>query len=166
MTTEYEPLRLEGVQYTTEEEQRTITNSSSNSEAAGPMWKQCSVVDMSGGESKVQCYKEQYCIWTWNVRSMNQGKLEVLKQEMARLNIDILGNSELKWTGIGEFNSDDRCFYYYGQESCRRNGVSLVVNKSLKCSAWVQSQKWHNDLGSFPRQTIQCHSNPNLCPDN
>ena len=89
------------------------------------------VVDVSGGESKVQCYKEQYCIQTWNVRSMNQGKLEVVKQEMARVNIDILGISELKWTGMDEFNSDDHCIYYCGQESLRRNGVALIVNKRV-----------------------------------
>ena len=70
------------------------------------------VVDMIGDRSKVQCYKEQYCIRTWNVRYMFQGKLEVVKQEMARVNVDILGISELKWTGMGEFNSDDHCIYY------------------------------------------------------
>ena len=68
---------------------------------------------------------------TWNVRSMNQGKLEVVKQEMARVNIDILGISELKWTGMGKFNSDDYDIYYCGQESLRRNGVTLVVNKNV-----------------------------------
>ena len=62
---------------------------------------------VTGDRSRVQCCKEQYCIETWNVRSMNQGKLEVVKQVMARVNIDILGTSELRWTGIGEFNSDD-----------------------------------------------------------
>ena len=72
---------------------------------------------------------------------MNQGKLEVFKQEMARVNIDILGISELKWTGMGEFNSDDHYMYYYGQESLRRDGIAIIVNKSLKCSAWMQSQK-------------------------
>ena len=72
---------------------------------------------------------------------MNQGKLEVVRQEMERVKIDILGISELKWTGIGEFNSDDHCIYYYGQESLRRNGAALIVNKSPKCSTWVQSQK-------------------------
>ena len=77
---------------------------------------------------------------TWNVRSMNQGKLEVIKKEMARVNVDILGMSELKWTGMSEFNSDDY-IYYYGQESLRRNGVTLTVNKNPKCSTWVQSQK-------------------------
>ena len=72
---------------------------------------------------------------------MNQGKLEVVKQEMARVNIDILGISELNWIGIGEFNSDDRYIYYCGQESFRRNGVTIIVNKSPKCSTWMQSQK-------------------------
>ena len=83
---------------------------------------------MTGDGSKVQCYKEQYCIGTWNVRSMNQGKLEVIKQEMARVNIDILGISELKWTRMGEFNSDDHFIYYCGQKSLRRNGVAIMVN--------------------------------------
>ena len=72
---------------------------------------------------------------------MNQGKLEVVKQEMARVNINILGISELKWTRMGEFNSDDHYIYHCGQESLRRNGVALIVNKSLKCSTWIQSQK-------------------------
>ena len=81
--------------------------------------------------SKVQYCKEQYCTGTWNVRSMNQGKLEVLKQEMARVNIDILGISELKWTGMGECNSHDHCIYYCGQKSLRRNAVAPIVNKRL-----------------------------------
>ena len=98
-------------------------------------------MDASGGESKVQSCKEQYYIGTWNVRFMNQGKLEVVKQEMARVNVDILGISELKWTGMGEFNSDDHYIYYCGQESLRRNGVTIIVNKSPKCSTWRQSQK-------------------------
>ena len=72
---------------------------------------------------------------------MNQAKLEVVKQEMTRMNIDILGISELKWPGIGEFNSDDHYIYYCGQESHRRNGVAIIVNKSPKCSTWMQSQK-------------------------
>ena len=84
---------------------------------------------------------------------------------MARVNVDILGISELKWTRMGEFYSDDHCIYYCGQESLRRNGVALIVNKSLKCSTWMQSQKRQNDLCSFPRQTIQYHSNPSLCPN-
>ena len=88
-------------------------------------------MDVTGDKSKVQCCKEQYCIGTWNVRSMNQGKLEVVKQEMARVNIDILGISALKWTGMGEFNSDDHYTYYCGQESLRRNGVAIMVNKRV-----------------------------------
>ena len=89
------------------------------------------VVDGTGDRSKVRCCKEQYCIGTWNVRLINQGKLEVVKQEMTRVNINIQGISELRWTGMGEFNSDDHCIYYCGQESLRRNGVAIIVNKSL-----------------------------------
>ena len=81
--------------------------------------------------STVQCCKEQYCIGTWNVRSTNEGKLEVVKQDMGRVNINILGNSELKWTVMGEFNSDDHYIYYCGQESLRRNGVAIMVNKRV-----------------------------------
>ena len=91
--------------------------------------KQYPVVDVTGNRSKIQRYKEQYCIRNWNVRSMNQGKLEMVKQEMARGNIDILGISELKWTGMGEFNSDDHYIYYCGQDSLRKNGVAIMVNK-------------------------------------
>ena len=94
---------------------------------------------------------------------MNQGKLEVVKQEMARVNVDILGISELRWTGMGEFNSDYHYIHYCQQESLRRNGVAIMVNKTLKCSTWKQSQK--RKICSFPRQTIQYHSNPSLCPD-
>ena len=89
-------------------------------------------VNVYSGESKVQCYKEQYFIGIWNVRSMNQDKLEVFKQEMARVNIDILGIRELKWTGMGEFKSDDHYIYYCGQESLRRNGVALIVNRGVQ----------------------------------
>ena len=93
--------------------------------------KQHPVVDVTGDRSKVRCCKEQYCIGTWNVRSMNQCKLEVVKQEMARVKVDILGISKLKWTGMGEFNSDDHCIYYCGQESLRRNGGAIMVNKRV-----------------------------------
>ena len=96
---------------------------------------------------------------------MNQDKLEVVKEEMAKVNVDILGISELKWTGMGEFNSDDHYIYYCGQESLRINGVAIIVNKSPKCSTWMQSQKRQYDLCSFPRQTIQYHGNPSPCPD-
>ena len=104
MTSEDEPTRSEGVQYATGKEQR---NSCKKNEKAGSRWKYHSVVAMSFGKSQVRCYKEQYCIGTWKVRSMNQDKLDVIKQEMARVNIDILGISELKWTGLSKFNSDD-----------------------------------------------------------
>ena len=85
----------------------------------------------TGDESRVQCCKEQYCIGIWNVRSMNHGKLEVVKQEMARVNIDILGISELKWTRMHEFNSNNHYVYCCGQESLRRNGVAIIVNKRV-----------------------------------
>ena len=88
--------------------------------------KQYPVEDVTGDRSKVQCCKEQYFIGTWNVRFMNQGK-----QEMTRVNVNILGISKLKWTGMGEFNSDDHYIYYYGQESLRRNGVAIMVNKRV-----------------------------------
>ena len=96
---------------------------------------------MTGDRSMVQCCKEQYCIGTWNARSMNQGKLEVVKQEMAGVNIDILGISELKWTGMGEFNSNKHDIYYRRQESHRTSGVALIINKSPKCNTHVQPQK-------------------------
>ena len=89
-------------------------------------------MDVTGDGSKVRCCKVQYCIGTWNVRSMNQGKLEVVKQEMTRVNVDILGISELNWTGMGEFKSDDYYIYYCRQESLRRNGVAIMVNKGVQ----------------------------------
>ena len=89
---------------------------------------------------------------------MNQGKLEVVN--------DILGISELKWMGMGEFNSDDHYIYYCRQESLRRNGVALIVNKRVQNTVFGCSlKKGQNDLGSLPRQTIQYHSNPSLCPN-
>ena len=96
-----------------------------------PKQKQYPFVDVTGDRSKNRCCKEEYCIGAWNIRSMNQGKLEVVKQEMARVNVNILGTSELKWTGMGEFNSDDHYIYYCGQESLRRNGVAMTVNKRV-----------------------------------
>ena len=97
-----------------------------------PKQKQHPAVDVTGDRSKVQSYEEQYCIGTWNVRSMNQGKLQVVKQEMAKVNIDNLGISELKWTGMGEFNSNDRYIYYCGQESLRKHGVAIIVKKRVQ----------------------------------
>ena len=151
-----------GARYATGDEWR---NNSRKNEEMEPKQKQHPDMDVTGDGSKVQCCKEQCSIGTWNVRSMNQGKLEVVKQKMARVNIDILGIGELKWTGMGEFNSEDHYIYYCGQESLRRYGVAIIVNKSPKCSTLMQSQKRQIDLCSFPRQTIQYHSNPSLCPN-
>ena len=128
MTLRHELPRSVGVQYATGEEWR---NNSRKNEETEPKQKQSPVVDVPGDRSKVQCCKEQYCIGTWNVRSMNQVKLEVVKQKMPRVNVSILGISELKWTGMGEFNSDDHYIYYCGEESLRRNGVALIVNKRV-----------------------------------
>ena len=89
-------------------------------------------MDVTGDRSKVRCYKQQYCIGTWNVRSMNQDKLEVVTQDMSRVNVSILGIRELKWTAMGEFNSGDHYIYYCGQESLRRNGVAIMVNKRVR----------------------------------
>ena len=151
--------RSVGAQYATEDQWR---NNSRKNEGMEPKQKQYPAVDVTGDRSKIRCCKEQYCIRTWNLRSMNQGKLEVVKQEMARVNVDILGISELKWSGMGELNSDDHYIYYCGQESLRRNGVAIIANKSPKCSTWMQSQKRQNDLCSFPRQTIQYHGNKSM----
>ena len=96
-----------------------------------PKQKQHPVMDVTVDGSKAQCYKEHYCIGTWSVRSMNQGKLKVVKQKMARVNINILGISELKWTGMGELNSDYHYIYYCGQESLRRNGVAIIVHQRV-----------------------------------
>ena len=120
--------RSVGAHYATGDQWR---NNSRKNEETEPKQIQHPVVDVTGDGSKVQCCKVQYCIGTWNVRSMNQCKLEVVKQEMVRVNVDILGISELKWTGIGEFNSDDHYIYYCGQESLRRNGVAIMVNKRV-----------------------------------
>ena len=98
-----------GAQYATGDQWR---NNSRKNEGMEPKQKQYPFVDVTGDRSKVGCCKEQYCIGTWNVRSMNQGKLEVVKREMARMNSNILGISKLKWTGMGEFNSDNHYIYY------------------------------------------------------
>ena len=122
-------------------------------------------MDLTGDKSKVQCCKEQYCIGTWNVRSMNQGKVEVVKQEMARVNIDILGISKLKGTGIREFNSDHHYIYYCEQESLRRNGVAIIVNKRVQNVVLGCNLKNNRMICLFLWQTIRYHSNPSLCPN-
>ena len=116
--------RSVGTQYATGDQWR---NNSRKNEGMEPKQKEYTVVDVTGERSKVQC-----CIGIWNVRSTNQGKLEVVKQEMARVNVDILGISKLKWTVIGECNSDDHYIYYCGQESLRRNGGAIMVNKRVR----------------------------------
>ena len=121
--------RSVGAQYATGDQLRN--NSRKNEE----MEPKITVVDVTGVGSKVRCCKGQYCIGTWGGRSMNQGKLEMVKQEMARVNLNILGISELKWTGMGEFNSDDHYIFYCGQESLRRNGVAIMVNKRVQNAA-------------------------------
>ena len=102
---------------------------------------------------------------TWNVRSMNQGKLEVVKQEMARVNVDILGISKLKWNGMGEFKSGDQYIYYCGQESHRRNRVAIIVIKRVRNAVLGCSLKNDRMISSFSGETIQYHSNPSLCPN-
>ena len=106
-------------------------NNFRKNEGMEPKRKKYPVVDVTGDRRKTQCCKDQYCIGTWNVRSMNQGKVEVVKREMARVNVNILGISKLKWTGMGEFNSDDHYIYYCRQESFRRYGVAIMVNKII-----------------------------------
>ena len=145
MTLKDELPRLVGTQYHTGEEWR---NNSRKNEEMEPKWKQHPVMDVTGDESKVWCCKEQYCIGTWNVRPMKQGKLEVVKQEMARVNINILGISELKWSEMGEFNPD---IYYCGQESLRRVDYILCSRRwrryiqSAKTRSWLWLRSWIPD---------------------
>ena len=155
----FEHPRSVGAQYATGDEWR---NNSRKNEGMEPKQKEDPAVDMTGDRRKVQCCKKRYCIDTWNVRSMNQGKLKVVKQEMASINVDILGISELKWTEMGEFNLDDHYIYYCGQESLRRNGVAFMVNKRVQNAVLGCNLK--ND-----RIVSVCfqgkHSNPSLCPN-
>ena len=127
-TLKYELPRSIGAQYATGDQWR----SSRKNEETEPKQKQHPVVDVTCDESKVQCCKKQYCIGTWNVRCMNQGKLEVIKKEIAIVNVEILGIRELKWTEMVEFNSVDHYIYYCGQESLRRNGVAIIVKERVR----------------------------------
>ena len=129
MTQKDELPRSVGEQHAIEYQWR---NNARKNEEMEPKQKQHPVVDGTGDRSKVQSCKEQYCIGTWKVKSMNQGKWGVVKQEMSRVNINILGISELKWTGMGAFNSDDHYIYYCGQDSLRKkNGVEFIVNRRV-----------------------------------
>ena len=154
--------RLVGAQYATEDWWR---NNSRKNEEIEPKQNQHTFVDVTDYGSKVQCCKEQYCMGTWNVRSINQGKLKVVKQEMARVNIDILGTSKPKLTGMGEFNSDDHFIYYCGLESLRRNEVTLIVNKRVQNAILGCNLKNDRIICLFLRQSIQYDSNPSLCPN-
>ena len=132
--------RLVGAQYATGDQ---WGNNSRKNEGMHPKWKQHPVVNVTG-DSKVQCCKEQYCVGTWNVRSWIKANWK-WSNEMARVNINILGISELKWTGMGEFNSDDHYIYYYGQESLWRNGVAIIVNKRVQNAVleWIsKTTEW------------------------
>ena len=150
-----------GAQYATGDQWR---NNSRKNEGTESKQKQNPFVYVTGDRSKVWCCKEQYCIGTWNVRSMNQGKLEVVKQNMARVNVDILGISELKWTGMGEFNSWPLYLLLRAGIPQKKWSSHHGQQKNPKCSTWMQPQKRQNDLCSSPRQTIQYHSYPSLCP--
>ena len=121
--------RSVGAQYATGDQWR---NNSRMNEGMEPKQKQHPAANGTGDGSNVQCCKQQYCIGTWNVRFMNQGKLELVKEEMARVNVDILGISELRWTGMGELNSDGHYIYYCRQNSLKRNGVAIIVNKRVQ----------------------------------
>ena len=153
-----------GPQYATGEEQR---NSPRRNEKAESKQKQRPVVDVSGGKSKVRHCKEQYYIGNWNVRPMSQGKLEVVKQDMARVNIDILGITKLKGgerTNLIQITIIVTS-YYCGQESLRRNRVAIIVNKRVQTTVLGCNLKNDRMICLFPRQTIQYHSNPSLCPN-
>ena len=147
--------RSVGAQYATGDQWR---NNSRKNEETEPKQKQHPVVDITGDWSKIRCCKEQYCIGTWNVRSMNQVKLKVVKQEKARVNTDILGISKLKWTGMGEFNSGKHYIYYCGQESLRRNGGAIIVNR-------VRNAELRCSLRNGRMISVHFQGNPSLCCD-
>ena len=125
------PPRSEGVQYATGEEQRRTTNSPRKNDVAGPKQKWYSVVYVLGDGSRIWCCRDQCCIGTWNIRSMNQGKMDMVKQAVVGINNNILAISEFKWIRMGEFNSDCHYIYHCGQESHRRNVVTLIVNNRV-----------------------------------
>ena len=154
--------RSVGVQYATGDQWR---NNLRKKEEMEPKWKQHPVVDVTGDGRKVRCWKEQYCMGTWHVRFRNQGKVEVVIQGMARVNIDILGISELKWTGMSKFNSDDHDISYCGHESLWRNGVAIMVNKRVWYAILGCNRKMTEWTLLISRQTIQYHGNSSLCPN-
>ena len=150
--------RSVGAQYATGDPWR---HNSRKKEGMVPKQKRHPVVDVTSDRSKVRCCKEQYCIGTWNVRSLNQGKLEVFKQEMTRVNV--LGISELRWTVMGEFNSDDHYIYYCEQESLRRNGVAITVNKRVRNAVPGCNLKNDRMISARFQDKHKHHTNPSLC---
>ena len=136
---ENEPLRLEGTQRVTGEEQSTSTSRHGIDDMARSKPKGSLATDVSRVKMKVRCCKKLHTVGTWNVRTMNQGKLDVVKAEMSRLNISILGISEIKWTGMGHFTSDEHQIFYSGHETQRRNGVAIIVDK-----VWSKSVLGYN----------------------
>ena len=116
------------------------------------------MVKVKSDDVKNNAAQEPEMLGSW-IKKIGSGQ-----QEMARVNTDILAVSELKWTGMGEFNLDDHYIYYCGQKSLRRNGVSLTVNRSPK-SGYILKNNRMTDLCLFPKQAIQYHSNPSLCPN-
>ena len=154
--------RLVGAQYATGDQWR---NNSRKNEGIQPKQKRHPVVDGTGDRSKVWCCKEQYSTGSWNVRSVNQDKLEVAQQETARVNMDILGINELRWTGMGEFNSDDHYIYYCGQESLRRNGVTIMVNKRVQNAVLGCNLKNGRMISVHFQGKPFNISNPSLCPN-
>ena len=140
-------------------------NNSRKNEGMEPKQKQTPALDRTGDRSKVWCCQEQYCIGTRNVRSINQGKLEVVKQEMTRVNINILGISELRWTGMGEFNSEDHYIYYCGQESLRKTGVAIILNKRIRNAVLGCSLKKDRMISAcFKGKPLNIMVTPSLCP--
>ena len=154
--------RSVSVQYATGDQGR---NNSRKNEGMEPKQRQYPVVDVNRDRSRFRCCKEQYCIGAWKVRSMNQGKLEEVKQEMVRVNVDILGISEIKWTGMGEFNSDDHYIYYCRQESLRRNGAAIMVNKRVRNAVLGCSLKNDRMISVRFQANHSIYSNPSLCPN-
>ena len=163
MTLKEELPSLVSAQFATGDQWR---NNSWKNEEREPEQQQYPVVDVTGDGIKAQYCKEQYCIGTWNVRSMNQGKLVVVKQEMARVNVDILGISKLNWAGMGECNSDDHYIYYCGQESLRRNGVATMVNKRIQNAVLGCNLKNDRMISvRFQGKPFSITVNPSLCPN-
>ena len=136
---EDEPLRLEGTEKATGEQQSTSTSSHGYEDVAGSKPKGRPTTEVSRVEMKVRCCKQLHTVGTWNVRTMNQGKLDVVKAEMTRMKVNILGISEIKWTGMDHFTSDEHQIFYYGHETQRRNSVAIIVNK-----LWSESVLGYN----------------------